>query len=62
MGNAFSIELIARAQQIFERRSGRAVSEEETEIYLEKLAQVGGIALKTYTTKQKQKQKGGEKS
>lgn len=37
----FSTELIARAKQIFEKRAGRALSEEETEMCLEKLAQLG---------------------
>jgi len=51
---SFSPELIARAQKIFEKRSGRAVSEEETERHLEKLADFGLLAVKVYETKKQQ--------
>lgn len=46
MQNTFSSQLIARAQRIFEKRSGRSVSEEEAEICLEKIAQLGLLAVK----------------
>jgi len=47
----FSPQLIARAQRIFEKRSGRIVSKEEAEIFLEKLAQFGLVALRTIDPK-----------
>lgn len=44
MKSVFSTQLITRAKRIFEKRSGCVVSEEETEMYLEKLAQLGLLA------------------
>ena len=51
----FSPQLIARAQRIFEKRSGRSVSAEEAEIYLEKLAQFGLVALRAFETENTKK-------
>ena len=55
MKNTFSKQLLLRAQQIFEKRSGRIVNEEETEIFLERLAQLGSIALRTSGTENTKK-------
>ena len=46
MTRKFSPQLIERAQRIFEKRSGRVVSADEAEMYLEKLAQLGLLASK----------------
>lgn len=51
----FSPNLILRAQQIFEKRSGRSVSAKEVEIYLEKLAQFGLVALRLFETENTKK-------
>lgn len=50
MKNTFSRQLTLRAKRIFEKRSGRSVSMEEAEIYLEKLAQFGLTALRALET------------
>lgn len=55
MKNTFSPQLILRAQKIFKKRSGRIVSEEETEIFLERLAQFGLIALGAFETENTKK-------
>ncbi len=55
MQNSFSPSLVARAQRIFEKRSGRVVSEEETEIYLATLAKLGLLALRVIETAQSKK-------
>jgi len=57
MKRVFSPELITRAKRIFEARSGRAVSEEETEIYLEKLATLGILAQKVISTEKNSSKK-----
>lgn len=46
MQNSFSPKLVARAKLIFEKRSGRVVSAEETELYLASLAKLGLLALR----------------
>ncbi len=51
----FSPQLILRAQRIFEKRSGRSMSAEEAEIYLEKLAQFGLVALRAFETENTKK-------
>lgn len=51
----FSPQLILRAQRIFKKRSGRIVNEEEAEIFLERLAQFGLIALGALETENTKK-------
>lgn len=51
MKNTFSRQLTLRAKRIFEKRSGRNVSKEEVEIFLEKLAQFGLVALRMIDAK-----------
>lgn len=55
MKNTFSKQLILRAQRIFKKRSGRIVNEEEAEIFLERLAQFGLIALGALETENTKK-------
>lgn len=52
----FSPQLIARAQRIFEKKSGSPVSAEQAEMILERLAQIGLLMQKVAET---EKQKGG---
>ena len=47
-----------RAQRIFEKRSGRVVSVEETELYLAAMAKLGLLALRVIeTTKPKKNER-----
>lgn len=46
MQRKYTPQLIIRAQRIFERKSGRAVSEEETEICLDRLATFGELTMR----------------
>ncbi len=57
MQAVFSPELIERCRRIFEKRSGKAISADEAELYLEKLARLGLLMVKLHT----QTKKGGEK-
>jgi len=49
----FSPQLILRAQRIFEKRSGAPVSAEQAGMILERLAQLGNVALRIFEVEQK---------
>lgn len=57
MQHIFSPELIERCQRIFKKKSGQDISVDQADMYLEKLARLGLLMTKFYTTKKK----GGEK-
>lgn len=46
MQHIFSPKLIERCQRIFKEKSGLDVSEDQAEMYLEKLAQLGLLMIK----------------
>ncbi len=46
MSTNFSPQLIERAQQVFSQRAGKAISAEEVDILLDRLARLGLLALK----------------
>lgn len=55
--STFSPQLILRARQIFEKRSGASVTAEQAEMILERLAKIG---LLMQAVKENEKQKGGD--
>ncbi len=50
---SFSPELIARCRRIVATRSGSDIDDEQAEMYLEKLARLGLLAIKVINNKQR---------
>ncbi|MCK5466840.1 hypothetical protein KAI56_05100 [Candidatus Parcubacteria bacterium] len=49
----FSKQLIQQCQEVISKRSGKFVSEDQAELYLESFARLGLAALKTFDKKNK---------
>lgn len=57
MTHVFSDELIKKFKAVFEKRAKRTISDDEAEIYLHKLGDIGHIAQEIYSQDQKKSKK-----